>query len=141
MKTVFELSHWAPDALTRDDEVPQFDTAAAAAAAAGFNGLSDWLAASFSGEPGYRYPMERSATAERWLIRSQRTPETDADRTELALELLLNFGQTDGDHHKLWVIDQVVRLLAGDRYEAMVTEYRDGEDGPDTYEWDTGIAP
>jgi hypothetical protein len=58
-----------------------------------------------------------------------------------AIELAMTYGAIDGGHHKMWVIDQMVRILAGDKYDAIVREYRDGEDGPDTYEWDEGIAP
>jgi len=47
----------------------------------------------------------------------------------------------DGGHHKQWVIDQMVRVLLGDRYEAWVASYKDGIDGPETYDWDEGIAP
>jgi hypothetical protein len=74
-------------------------------------------------------------------------------------------GQIDGDHHKLWVIDQMVRVLTGcpifekvakdcngktylsykrvenDAYTSWVKEVCAGKDGPDTYEWDVGIAP
>jgi hypothetical protein len=53
----------------------------------------------------------------------------------------VRFGGIDGEHHKLWVIDQMVRALAGDRYEAIVREACDGEDGPNTYEWKVGITP
>lgn len=62
-------------------------------------------------------------------------------RIEVALEIALKYGQIDGAHHKTWVIDQIVRTLTGDRYAAVIAEANDGEDGPDTYEWDTGIAP
>lgn len=68
-------------------------------------------------------------------------PAAVEDRIELVLQLATRYGQIDGEHHKLWVIDQMVRVLAGDRYEAMITSYCAGEDGPDTYMWDTGIAP
>lgn len=54
---------------------------------------------------------------------------------------LAEYGQIDGAHHKTWTIDQMVRVLTGDNYDAWVAEYRRGEDGPETYEWDTGIAP
>lgn len=63
------------------------------------------------------------------------------DRIERAIELAVACGGIDGDHHKAWVIDQMVRLLAGDDYDRIVEEARAGEDGPDTYEWDCGIAP
>jgi hypothetical protein len=58
-----------------------------------------------------------------------------------ALEIAVQFGGIDGAHHKDWVIDQMVRALAGDRYDALVAEAKAGEDGPETYEWEVGIAP
>lgn len=58
-----------------------------------------------------------------------------------ALAIAQVYGQTDGAHHKAWVIDQMVRALTGDAYEAWVTAYCAGDDGPETYEWDVGIAP
>lgn len=65
----------------------------------------------------------------------------DRDRIERAIELAVRYGGIDGAHHKTWVIDQMVRALAGDRYEAIVAEACGGEDGPETYSWDTGCAP
>jgi hypothetical protein len=41
----------------------------------------------------------------------------------------------------MWVLDQVVRILTGDDYEQWVTDAKDGEDGPNTYDWDEGIPP
>jgi hypothetical protein len=58
-----------------------------------------------------------------------------------ALDLAVRFGGIDGDHHKAWVIDQMVRALAGDGYDQLVAEAKAGEDGPETYGWDEGIAP
>ena len=58
-----------------------------------------------------------------------------------AIDIAMQFGQIDGDHHKTWVIDQMVRVLAGSKYEEIIREFCAGEDGPNTYEWDTGIAP
>ena len=62
-------------------------------------------------------------------------------RVDKAIEIAVRYGSTDGSHHKTWVIDQMVRVLAGDRYDEIVAQAKAGEDGPDTYEWDTGIAP
>lgn len=76
-----------------------------------------------------------------WLIEPIRVPESDADRIELAVDLGFRYGGIDGGHHKMWTIDQMLRALLGDRYAARVTLERDGEDGPETYDWDTGIAP
>ncbi len=72
----------------------------------------------------------------------------------------------DGAHHKDWIIDQIARILKGTKvimriakwesgeqnkiftldeptqeYHKWVEEMRDGEDGANTYSYDTGIAP
>lgn len=63
------------------------------------------------------------------------------DRVEAALMWASAWGSVQGEHHKAWVIDQMVRDLLGDEYEGWVRHVCDGEDGPDTYKWDEGIAP
>ena len=69
-------------------------------------------------------------------------PQADlVARIREALELAEGLGAVDGAHHKQWVIDQMVRSLLGQFYASWVEEFCDGEDGPHTYEWDTGIAP
>ena len=54
--------------------------------------------------------------------------------------IIIPYGQTDGDHHKTWVIDQIVRKLMGYKYDTFIKAVNYGKDGPDTYEWRTGIA-
>ena len=66
---------------------------------------------------------------------------TDQEKIELALDYAIRFGGIDGDHHKNWVIDQMVRALTQDQYAELVTAAKAGEDGPDTYEWNEGIPP
>ena len=66
---------------------------------------------------------------------------SDKYKIKQAIDLVVRYGGIDGDHHKAWVLDQVVRVLAGDDYESIVREAKDGEDGPDTYGWYVGIAP
>ena len=63
------------------------------------------------------------------------------ERCAQAVELAVRYGGIDGDHHKAWVIDQMVRVLTGENYDKVVRDACDGEDGPDTYEWEIGIAP
>lgn len=46
------------------------------------------------------------------------------EKIKEAVAIGLRYGQVDGSHHRLWVIDQMLRKLLGDDYE-----------------WDTGIAP
>ena len=59
----------------------------------------------------------------------------------LAVELAVRYGGVDGAHHKAWVIDQMVRALSGTKYREVIAYACAGEDGPDTYEWDEGVAP
>lgn len=62
-------------------------------------------------------------------------------RIEAALDVADRYGGIDGGHHKMWVIDQMVRALTGDGYATWVSAHEAGQDGPDTYYWDEGIAP
>lgn len=63
------------------------------------------------------------------------------ERIDKAIDIAVRYGGIDGANHKMWVIDQMVRALAGDDYSQIVADACDDEDGPDTYEWDEGIAP
>lgn len=63
----------------------------------------------------------------------------NAKRQE-ALDLINQYGGTDGAHHKQWLLDQLVRKLADD-YDEWVVRFQFGEDGARTYLWDEGIAP
>ena len=65
----------------------------------------------------------------------------DSRKISEAIDLAVRFGGIDGDHHKAWVIDQMVRVLAGDEYDDAVARARAGEDGPETYGWNEGTAP
>ena len=68
-------------------------------------------------------------------------PKRQTAQVDEALELARLYGGIDGDHHKAWVIDQMVRALTGDDYPAFVADAKDGENGPESYEWSEGIAP
>ena len=59
-----------------------------------------------------------------------------------ALKVAFRFGQTDGDHHKAWVIDQMVKALTSKDYKAWVKKYEgDPKDEDNHYSWDKGTAP
>lgn len=86
-------------------------------------------------------------------------------RIKKALEIGKQYGQINGEDHKTWVIDQMIRALTGspvaifrnfsahptpilvaglgesDEYKQFVSEHNKGEDGPNTYSWSKGIAP
>ena len=90
---------------------------------------------------------------------------TADDRIAKALDFANCYGGIDGDHHKMWVIDQMVRALTGcpmiklsgtdardqpyeyegqgtnQEYAEFVRDHCDGEDGPQTYTWDVGVPP
>jgi len=89
------------------------------------------------------------------------TPE---ERIQAALDIASSYGGIDGAHHKMWVIDQMVRVLTGcpevkllatdihgtsytydalgqsDTYRAWVKAFEE-EDGVKIYEWEIGIIP
>lgn len=54
-----------------------------------------------------------------------------------ATRMILTYGGIDGAHHKMWVLDQVLRILNLENYETVLKEF----DPDDEYGWDTGIAP
>jgi hypothetical protein len=97
---------------------------------------------------------------------------SDASRDELwkrigeALDVAINYAQIDGGHHKMWVIDQMVRHLTGcptvmghgissgngepfvyetlgesEDYLEFIRVHNVDDDGEEQYEWDKGIAP
>lgn len=62
------------------------------------------------------------------------------DLKQEILDLIWEYGGIDGGHHKQWLIDQIVRKLTEtqDEYDNWIRKFNDGEDGPDTYEWELG---
>lgn len=85
--------------------------------------------------------------ADLWIKEKEKNKELKEENANLrgeidkALDLILEYGGIDGGHHKMWVLDQVVRILTGENYGKWVKKYQDGEHGSETYLWDEGIAP
>lgn len=74
--------------------------------------------------------------------------DEDADAQALrraqALQIAFRYGQIPGDHHRTWVIDQMVRaLLSADGYAQFRKEYTGaGEDPENPIDvWDEGVTP
>lgn len=138
MKTVYDLYHW-PHPEAAADVVGTYPSVVLAALVTGHPDGPAWKAASY--DDGWLLNPAGTGGRREWGIFARQVGETDAERVQLTLALISSYGQEDGGHHKAWVIDQVVRTLTGDAYDAWITQYRAGEDGPETYAWDTGIAP
>lgn len=68
---------------------------------------------------------------------------TAKERVKNALQIAWQYGQIGGEHHKTWVIDQIVRMLCGneEEYNKWVEAYQMPLDDGDYYSWDTGISP
>lgn len=60
---------------------------------------------------------------------------------ERALAVAFRFGGVGGQNHKAWLIDQMVRTLAGSAYLEFVEEFSKTLDGRSIYRWDEGDAP
>ena len=67
--------------------------------------------------------------------------QADKEKINNVLELIFQYGQIDGEHHKTWVIDQIVRILTENDYDKWVQHYEYDEETGEDYTWDTGIAP
>lgn len=90
----------------------------------------------------------------------------DYTPSDWALLWIEMYSGIDGSHHKQWLVDQTSRILKGTTvelsiakwddgtvderftlgeptkaYHDWVKQYEDGEDGPDTYSYDCGVAP
>lgn len=138
MRTEYRLWHW-PVGVSCGVMKDLYPTTEAAMHAVG-----EWSAQFWRRSPagGWYMPEDFNSTAQqRWSVSAEQVPESLEDRAILAIRMLLEYGQEDGDHRKSWVIDQALRILAGDDYEQVIIDYCDGEDGPETYSWDVGIAP
>ncbi len=91
---------------------------------------------------------------------------SDRDKIKATIDHLISYGSIDGGHHKMWTIDQALRILLEDEYEPVIQAYKLGseydselihldnqgdipiKDIPedelenlDMYFWDEGIAP
>jgi hypothetical protein len=75
-------------------------------------------------------------------VTSEKPPFNELEAAvDRAMSVIETFGATEGAHHQAWVIDQVARELLGWRYAQWVRRMKEGEDGPETYDWAEGIAP
>lgn len=98
-------------------------------------------------------------------VKLKDTPFAKFAPADWALHFIESYGGIDGDHHKQWLIDQIARILNGapihivearwggghaeyrisvgtcDGYTTWIKEMKAGEDGPETYTWEEGIAP
>lgn len=111
--------------------------------AGGERSIEELIEASSLGTPGAKAIRERTPpeVVGRIMAEVERRSTGRADYEQAciqdALDVIEQYGQIDGAHHKAWVIDQVVRALTDEGYDAWVTAYtQDGE-----YAWDEGIAP
>lgn len=59
------------------------------------------------------------------------TPVLTADNIDAIARFIIEWTPTDGAHHKIWVLDQVLRMLTGDQYYDYIAGI----------EWDEGISP
>lgn len=140
MKTMFRLWHW-PQGTVCGQEQGLYDNIETAIAVTGVNDPARWKVST----GGARYvPLpngDQTGCYQEWLVQETQVAENDTERIQLAVEIALDDGITESAHHKMWVIDQMLRTLLGERYEAAIAQWCDGEEGPETYQWDTGIAP
>lgn len=67
---------------------------------------------------------------------TERSDVRIANAIAVAVNVADSYGTLDGSHHKMWVIDQMVRTLLGGDYQKFVDARK-----ADGYDWDVGIPP
>lgn len=103
------------------------------------------------------------------LVDAENHPDfKDYSPSDWSIYFIEGYAQIDGSHHKLWVLDQVARILKGTKVVVNIAKWADGheeprvtlaepskrylkwrkeiagehyEDGTTEYEYDEGIAP
>lgn len=75
------------------------------------------------------------------FLNNQEEMDENSIKIQKALDVAYSHGQTAGDHHKAWVIDQMVRRLLGDDYAEWIKEYKHEDRDDNAYTWDEGVAP
>ncbi len=100
------------------------------------------------------------------ILKVEETQYENYTKEDWALLWIQMYGGADGHHHKDWVLDNVARILQGTpviitlaewvnghreerlnldeppkEYWEWVEKSKYGEDGPDTYSYEFGIAP
>ena len=105
---------------------------------AGRKPKSKWITGSTIGE----ILDEAEITYERCNTLLDHIAALEGEKAEL-VGFIGEWGGIDGSHHKQWLLDQLLRLAlkTTENYTEWVAEWEDGEDGAETYSWDTGIAP
>jgi hypothetical protein len=65
------------------------------------------------------------------------------EKIKEALEIAWTYATIDGCHHKMWVINQMVKALCGseEEYRKWIEAYETPAEDGSRYEWDVGIAP
>lgn len=100
------------------------------------------------------------------IVEQEHTPFKDYSEKDWGLYFISHYGGIDGSHHKDWVMDQVARILNGTEiiiklatwengheeyrvylgeptcdYHDWVRDITNGEDGPNTYDYEIGSPP
>lgn len=58
------------------------------------------------------------------------------------IQTAVQYGNIDGGHHKMWVINEMLRAVMGeDDLKALIDAYTAPDTDGDYYFWDEGIAP
>lgn len=100
------------------------------------------------------------------VVPVEQSPFDAYDLSDWVMHFVERYGQTGGENHKAWVLDQVARLNKGvqpvirlaewdnghqewrvslgpetTEYKQWVLKMKDGEDGPGSYSYDIGTCP
>jgi hypothetical protein len=67
----------------------------------------------------------------------EKTQKQLEENIKEAIEIASSVMGIEGEHHKVWGLDQIVQLLSGDDYDNVVENFEADTGG----KWDQGIEP
>lgn len=82
--------------------------------------------------------MAANYLGEEPLLSTEGTPFDGYTPSQWAMEYISRYGQIDGDHHKLWVLDQVARILHGTPVTVKRATWQNGPVREVEYRFSTG---
>lgn len=68
-------------------------------------------------------------------------PDHPGNRISQAIKVASRYSNVNAASNLKWVIDRMVRILAGEAYDRVVARAKRSRYGEDTHPWDTGIEP
>jgi hypothetical protein len=65
-------------------------------------------------------------------------PDPWIEQVQKVIKITLQYGMIDGEHHKQWLLDQILRICLEEFYDKEIEKFNADKNYK---EWDVGIPP